>query len=163
MQTPGFSPPAPAPAKKTPAPAENMWNVGHRDVKKCNTNAIVIFQLLLKDLSCWQSYYCVATLRLLKFSDKIRTCSIVLQTPQLYINTNTIIIIYMFVTSRIIKREYLFFVDGLKFFRWSTIIVCSTNKCSVVAPAIPRRRGYVSRWGGHAKIFMVMRVTYIKK
>ena len=48
---------------------------------------------------------------------KIRTCSIVLQTPQLYINTNTIIIIYMFVASRIIKREYeyLFFVDGQKF------------------------------------------------
>ena len=43
--------------------------------------------------------------------------SVKVSTPQLYINTNTIIIIYMFVASRIIKREYLFFVDGLKFFR----------------------------------------------
>ena len=80
VQTPGFPPPAPGKknsgsGKKTPAPAENMWNVGHRGVKKYNTNAIVMFQLLLKDLSCWQ-LYCIATMRLLKFPDKIRTCSI---------------------------------------------------------------------------------------
>ena len=93
-----------------------VLSVGHRGVKKYNTNAIVMFQLLLKDLPCWQ-LYCVATLRLLKFPDKIRTCSVVLQMPELYINTNTIIIIFMFVASRIIKREYLFFADGLKFFR----------------------------------------------
>ena len=36
------------------------------------------------------------------------------------------------------------------------------NHGPVVAPAIPRRRGYVPRWGGHAKIFMVKRVN-VKK
>ena len=30
----------------------SMHCVGHRGVKKYNTNAIVMFQLLLKDLSC---------------------------------------------------------------------------------------------------------------
>ena len=37
------------------------------------------------------------------------------------------------------------------------------NHGPVVAPAIPRRRGYVPRWGGgHANIFMVKRVN-VKK
>ena len=53
VQTPGFSPPGPAKkhrlreknsgyGKRTPALAENMWNVGHRGVQKYNTNGIIV-------------------------------------------------------------------------------------------------------------------------